>query len=108
MVAEYVNKTRELPFTVEYNNHVFTITQFSYLAARALKNICNNNTDDVVLISVPEYYSSSGEIFDTVYKKDFLQIAETILDSSSNFKNKDYINYSVYKVLFDIYTFNIC
>ena len=107
LVVEYVNKTHELPSTVEYNGHVFTITQFSYLAVRALKNICNNNTADVVLISVPEDYSSSGEIFDSVYKKDFLQIAETILDSSYNFKNKDYINYSVYKVPFNVYTLSI-
>ena len=103
-VMDSVNMNHTLPSTVKVNNNTFTIPQVSYLAARAVKNICNDRTDDVVLISVPKDYSISGEIYDTVLKANFSGIADAVVGDAYNFKNKEFVEYSVYHVPFDVYT----
>ncbi|ADC46344.1 adhesin-like protein [Methanobrevibacter ruminantium M1] len=104
VLIDYVNRTKDLPSNVQYNNYNFTVTQLTYLASKAVKNINNKNYGDIVLISVPKSYKSSGEIYDTVYKKDFVKIANSVVGSSYNYKNKEYVSYSIYKVPFKVYS----
>lgn len=100
---KYIEEKKSLPSEIKYKNHTFTHDQLSYLMAVAIKRIPNKNKDDIVLIatSAPK---SSGEIYDTVYKKDYLKIVNKAAGSSLNHKTPGYIKYSFYKVPYKVYT----
>lgn len=103
-LASYVSKNKKLPENIVYNKNNFTVTQLSYLMAVAVKNINSKNYNNITLIAVPKTYTSFGEIYDTVYKKNFVSIAKKVAGSSYNFKNKAYVTYSFYKVPYKVYT----
>ncbi len=104
LLRSYIDEKRALPSNISYGKNNFTITQISYLMAAAIKNINNKKYSDITLISIPKTFKSSGEIYDTVYKADYLKIAKNVVGSSYNFKNKGYLKHSIYKVPFKVYT----
>ena len=85
VLKEYIEVNKSLPSKIKYKNYTFTPDQLSYLMAVAIKHIPSKNKNDIVLIatSTPK---SSGEIYDTVYKKDYLKIVYCII-----FKNLDFL-----------------
>ncbi len=103
-LASYVGKNKKLPENIVYNRNNFTVSQLSYLMAVAVKNINGKNYNNITLIAIPKTYTSSGEIYDTVYKNNFVSIAKKVVGSSYNFKNKAYVTYSFYKVPYKVYT----
>ncbi|MBR5502911.1 MAG: hypothetical protein IKV87_00445 [Methanobrevibacter sp.] len=106
ILSAYVSENKSLPSYIEYESHKFTVPELSYLMAKAVKNIDNKNYNDIVLISVSKSYKSSGEIYDTIYRKDYVSIAKKVVLSSYNYYNKEYVKHSIYKVPFKVYTAN--
>ena len=103
VLKEYIEVNKSLPSKIKYKNYTFTPDQLSYLMAVAIKHIPSKNKNDIVLIatSTPK---SSGEIYDTVYKKDYLKIVNKAVGSSIKHKTHGYIKYSFYKVPYKVYT----
>ena len=104
LLKDYVSKNKALPSTISYKQYNFTTAQLSYLMSVAVNHANNNNKNDIVLIAVSAPKDSKGEIYDTVYKKDYLKIAKKSAGSSINHKTPSYIAHSIYNVPFKVYT----
>ena len=103
-LKNYVSKNKKLPGSITYKGRNFTTAQLSYLMAVAIRNIGNKNHKDIVLIAAYAPANSSGEIYDTVYRKDYLKIAKKAKGSSIKHKTPSYIKHSIYKVPYKVYT----
>ena len=104
VLKDYISEKKSLPSRIKYKNHTFTTAELSYLMAVSIKHIKSKNKNDIVLIAVSAPSKSSGEIYDTVYKKDYLKIANKAVGSSTNHKTPKYVKYSFYKVPYKVYT----
>ncbi len=103
-LLEHISKNKALPSYVVYNENNFTTAELSYLMAVAIKHIDKKNYNDIVLISVPTPKKSTGEIYDTVYKENYLKIANKAVGSPIKHSTPAYIKYSFYKVPYKVYT----
>lgn len=103
LLKEYISENKSLPSKITYKNNTFTTAQLSYLMSVAIKHIAKNNKNDIVLVVV-HTPKSSGEIYDTVYKKDYLKIVNKAAGSSINHKSRSYVKYWIYKVPYKVYT----
>ena len=104
VLKEYISENKSLPSEVKYKNYTFTTAQLSYLMAVAIRHVKSKNKNDIVLIAVSAPSKSSGEIYDTVYKKDYFKIVDKAVGSSINHKTHKYIRHSFYKIPYKIYT----
>lgn len=104
ILRNYISKKKSLPSNVKYKNYNFTTAQFSYLMAMAINHIPSNNKNDIVLIGALAPKKQSGEIYDTVYKDDFLKIAKKLTGSYINHRNPGYVKHSFYDVPYKVYT----
>ena len=103
LLRDYIAENKSLPSSITYRNNTFTPAQLSYLMSVAINHITKSNRNDIVLVAVSAPVSS-GEIYDTVYKKDYLKIVNTAAGSSINHKTYGYIKHSFYKVPYKVYT----
>ncbi|MBR4396239.1 MAG: hypothetical protein IKS93_00105, partial [Methanobrevibacter sp.] len=104
LLKNYISKNKALPSNIIYNGNNFTTAQLSYLMAVAINHENVKNHNDIVLLAVSAPTNSSGEIYDTVYKKDYLTITKKAQGASIRHKTQPYINYSFYKVSYKVYT----
>lgn len=104
LLNKYIFENRSLPSKIKYKNYTFTSAQVSYLMAVAINRIPSKNKDDIILIAALAPSKSSGEIYDTVYKENYLKIAKKAVGSTLNHKDPSYIKYSFYKVPYKVYT----
>lgn len=103
-LKNYISENKSMPSKIKYKNYTFTSPQISYLMAVAIKHISQKNKNDIILINASAPSKSVGEIYDTVYKKDFLKIAKNVAGPSTfNRKNPSYVKYSFYKVPYKVY-----
>lgn len=103
-LLDHISKNKALPSYIVYKENNFTTAELSYLMAVAIKHIDKKNYKDIVLISVSAPKKSSGEIYDTVYKKNYLKIANKAIGSSIRHSTPAYIKYSFYKIPYKVYT----
>lgn len=103
LLRDYIAENKSLPSRITYKNNTFTPAQLSYLMAVAINHITKSNKNDIILIAVSNP-KSSGEIYDTVYKKNYLKIVNSAVGSSINHKTPQYIKHSIYKVPYKVYT----
>ena len=103
-LLKHISKNKALPSYIVYNEKNFTTAELSYLMAVAIKHIDKKNRNDIVLIAVSTPKNSTGEIYDTVYKKNYLKIANKAMGSSIRHSTPAYIKHSFYKVPYKVYT----
>ena len=104
LLRNYISENKSLPSKIKYKNYTFTTPQLSYLMAVAIKHIDQKNKNDIVLVAVSTPSKSKGEIYDTVYKKDYLKIVKKAAGSPIKHKTPSYIKYSFYKIPYKVYT----
>ncbi|WP_297983337.1 hypothetical protein [uncultured Methanobrevibacter sp.] len=104
LFKNYLSANKSLPSNIVYKNVSYNTAQLSYLMAVAIKHVANKNYNNITLIAVSAPSSSSGEIYDTVYKENYLKIVNKAVGSSIKHKTYSYISYSIYKVPYKVYT----
>ena len=104
LLKEYVSENKSLPSKIAYNGNNFTVAQLSYLMGVAINHANKKNYNDITLVAVSSPSKSTGEIYDTVYKENYLKIVNKAIGSSVNHKTPQYIRYSIYKVPYKVYT----
>ena len=103
-LLKHISKNKALPSEIVYNGNNFTTAELSYLMAVAIKHIDKKNYNDIVLVAASTPKNSTGEIYDTVYKKDYLKIVNKAIGSSIRHSTPAYIKHSFYKVQYKVYT----
>lgn len=103
-LLNHISKNKALPSYIVYKENNFTTAELSYLMAVAIKHIDKRNYNDIVLVAASTPKNSSGEIYDTVYKKNYLKIANKAVGSSIRHSTPAYIKHSFYKVPYKVYT----
>ncbi len=78
-LKKYVDKNKKLPSKVIIDNESYTIYQFSYLMAAAIKNINNGNKKDITLGIVSKYKSYKTKwIYCKLSKKSYLSLTNKV------------------------------
>ena len=78
-VKNYVSKNKKLPKTVKVGSKTLKISEFSYLASKAILNINNNKRGKVILLKgISNGKSSSSSLSATVYKTHYLAAAKNV------------------------------
>ena len=106
LLRDYVINNKKLPATVSVNGSTYTAAQVSYLTLSVIKNVKNKNHNSIVLVPVKAPSKSVGtEIYDTVYKKNYLSLVNNGLSSMiKNHVAPTYLTYSSYKIKYNLYT----
>lgn len=104
LLKKYISKNKELPENIVYKEYNFTTAQLSYVMAVAVRNINKKNHNDILLLAASTPANASGEIYDTVYRKNYLKIAKKAVGSSIRHKTPSYIKHSIYKIPYNVYT----
>lgn len=77
----YIEANDNLPDSILIDNGYYTLPQFLYLMAAAIKNIYNSNFDNIELINVSAPTGPSGSIIsDKLYKDDYYDVASRLVD----------------------------
>ena len=113
-VEKYVNTNKVMPSTVTVANKKLTISQFSYLMAKAVYNINAGNTNYITLPSSISSCNSDGDsISATVYKAQYVDLAKRVVSFEESNKvppvyAKVYSSSgsSLGNVEFDLYTYS--
>ncbi|SFL72922.1 Transglutaminase-like superfamily protein [Methanobrevibacter olleyae] len=112
-VKKYVLKNKRLPNTVKVGSKTLKISEFSYLSSKAIANLNSNNKKDIILLSgISNGKSPSTSLKTTVYKAQYLDLANNVVSYISSKKVapsesvvKDASKKSVGKANFNLYTF---
>ena len=112
-VKNYVSKNRKLPNTVTVGSKKIKISEFSYLAAKAISNINSNNYNSIALINgISKGKSSSASLRATIYKAQYLTAAKYVVSNTQSKKTtpvrvnvRNQANKVVGKANFSVYTF---
>ena len=81
-VKAYVLKNKKLPNTVTVGSRTLKISEFSYLASKAINNINSNNRMDIYLLSgISNCGSSAHSLKSTVYKAQYLDVAKEVVSA---------------------------
>ena len=85
-VKDYVSKNKKLPTSVKVGSRTLKISEFSYLASKAVSNLNSNNRKSITLIKgISDGSSSAYSIKSTVNKTQYVDLAKR---SSSNIVSK--------------------
>ena len=86
-VKAYVLKNKKLPNTVTVGSKTLKISEFSYLASKAIKNINSNNYNDIILLSgISNCGSSAHSLKSTVYKAQYIDLANGVVSTMESKK----------------------
>ena len=78
-VKAYVLANRKLPNTVTVGSNTLKISEFSYLASKAINNINSNNAANINLLSgISNCGSSTHSLQATVYKAQYLDLSKGV------------------------------
>ena len=82
-VKAYVLKNKKLPNTVTVGSKTLKISEFSYLASKAITNINSKNTkNDVILLSgISNCGSSTHSLKSTVYTAQYVDLAKGVVST---------------------------
>ena len=112
-VKAYVLKNKKLPNTVTVGSKTLKISEFSYLASKAITNINSKNKNDITLLSgISNCGSSSHSLKSTVYRAQYVDLAKGVVSTIESKKvpstyitvkdaNKKVVGYAD----FSLYTF---
>ena len=76
-VKNYVDKNKKLPKTVKVGNRTLKISEFNFLASKAISNLNSNNRGDILLVSgISNCNSSTHSFKSTVYKAQYVDLAK--------------------------------
>ena len=79
-VKAYVLKNKKLPSTVTVGSKTLKISEFSYLASKAIVNLNSNNPYDIILLSgISNCGSSTHSLKSTVYKAQYLDLSKNVV-----------------------------
>ncbi len=112
-VKAYVLKNKKLPNTVNVGSRTLKISEFSYLASKAIKNLNSNNKNDIMLLSgISNPGSSTHSLKSTVYKAQYVDLAKNVVSAIESKKVppsyasvKNTANKVVGSADFSLYTF---
>lgn len=112
-VEAYVTKNKKLPNTVKVGSKTLKISEFSYLASKAVSNLNSNNKNDIALLSgISNGGSSAQSLKSTVYKAQYVDVAKGVASTIESKKVppnyvavKDSSKKTVGNANFDLYTF---
>ena len=112
-VKAYVTKNKKLPSTVTVGSKTLKISEFSYLASKAVSNLNSNNKKDIILLSgISNGGSSAHSLKSTVYKAQYVDLAKGVASTIESKKVpptyvavKDSSKKTVGNANFDLYTF---
>jgi hypothetical protein len=75
-------KNKKLPNTVTVGSKSLKISEFSYLASKAISNINSNNKNDIILLSgISNCGSSTHSLKSTVYRPQYLDLAKNVIST---------------------------
>ena len=81
-VKAYVSQNKKLPNTVNVGSKTLKISEFSYLASKAINNLNSNNKNDIILLSgISNCGSSSHSLKSTVYKAQYVDLAKGVVST---------------------------
>ena len=81
-VKAYVSQNKKLPNTVNVGSKTLKISEFSYLASKAINNLNSNNKNDIILLSgISNCGSSSHSLKSTVYKAQYVDLATGVVST---------------------------
>ncbi|MDO5850587.1 MAG: transglutaminase domain-containing protein [Methanobacteriaceae archaeon] len=105
-VKQYVLKNNKLPNTVTVNGVSYSISQFSYLMAQAIKSLDSSKTSKITVINIADVKTTSGSIDYTAKKTAYLKLVNVIVSSGLN-KNTvpEYSTIDGKKIDFRVYTY---
>ena len=112
-VKNYVAKNKKLPSTVKVGSKTLKISEFSYLASKAISNLNSNKKGDILLVSGISNRNSSAHSFkSTVYKAQYLDLAKKTISRieskkapSTYWSVKDSNGKVIGKANFNLYTY---
>ncbi len=112
-VKAFVAKNKKLPNTVTVGSKTLKISEFSYLASKAISNLNSNNKKDITLLSgISNGGSSAYSLKSTVYKAQYVDLAKGVASTIESKKVppsyvavKDSSKKTVGNANFDLYTF---
>ena len=113
-VKNYVAKNKKLPSTVKVGSKTLKISEFSYLASKAISNLNSNKKGDILLVSGISNRNSSAHSFkSTVYKAQYLDLAKKTISRieskkapSTYWSVKDSNGKVIGKANFNLYTYS--
>lgn len=78
-VKAYVLKNKKLPSTVTVGSRTLKISEFSYLASKAINNINSKNPYDIILLSgISNCGSSTHSLKSTIYKAQYVDLSKRV------------------------------
>ena len=81
-VKAYVLKNKKLPSTVTVGSKTLKISEFSYLASKAISNINSKNKNDIILLSgISNCGSSTHSLKSTVYTAQYVDLAKGVVST---------------------------
>ena len=81
-VKAYVLKNKKLPNTVTVGSKTLKISEFSYLASKAISNINSKNKNDIILLSgISNCGSSTHSLKSTVYTAQYVDLAKGVVST---------------------------
>ena len=112
-VKAYVLKNNKLPTTVTVGSKTLKISEFSYLAGKAISNLNSKNKKDILLISgISNCNSSTHSLNTTVYTDQYVDLAKRVVSYIESKKVppsyaavKNTAGKSVGNANFNLYTF---
>ena len=112
-VKAFVAKNKKLPNTVTVGSKTLKISEFSYLASKAVSNLNSNIKKDIILLSgISNGGSSAHSLKSTVYKAQYVDLAKGVASTIESKKVpptyvavKDSAKKTVGNANFDLYTF---
>ena len=112
-VKAYVLKNKKLPNTVTVGSKTLKISEFSYLASKAISNINSKNKMDIILLSgISNCGSSAHSLKSTIYKAQYVDMAKNVVSAieskkvpPTNVGAKNTANKVVGYADFSLYTF---
>ena len=81
-VKAYVLQNKKLPNTVNVGSKTLKISEFSYLASKAITNLNSNNKNNIILLSgISNCGSSTHSLKSTVYKAQYVDLAKGVVSA---------------------------
>ena len=106
-VRNYIFNNRRIPSYVSIAGTQISISKFTYLMAKAIEKISDNQTSSKIkIISVSENYYTGDYIRTNVSAKDVLKISKYVANySATNKVAPKYVTIAGKKANFDVYTY---
>ena len=109
-LRSYVEKNGKIPDTISVNGVKLNITSFAYLLGKAVDNINQNKTSNVVLVDVNSTYKNNGNssINGDLNKDKYIELSNKLINFIvSNGTIPNYINTSIGRMSPNLYIFGL-